>query len=190
MRKNLPLALMALLAVMGPAASGPPWRTWKSGQMLALEVESRLYRNAAHQLCLRVGVRNLSNLPIGLDPNFGLTINQWCNSPQATRQVVDERRRPYRPMTPADCSDLQSRFRRGQLTRIESGQVHFDWVNFNGPAGDPEVDEAREKYLILSLDGQIRCSDGETCESLGRRDEEFGEADLAFSRPFSWGQVP
>jgi hypothetical protein len=190
MRKNLPLAWMALLAVMGPAAAGPPWRAWKTGQMLALEVENRLYRNAAHQLCLRVGVRNLSTLPIGLDPNFGLTINQWCTSQQATRQVVDERRLPYKPMTPADCRDLQSRLRRSQLTQIAPGQMHSFWVSFNGPAGALEVDKAREKYLILSLDGQIRCSNGETCESLGRRDEEFGEADLAFPRPFSWGQVP
>lgn len=190
MRKTLRLALIAILAVMEPAAAGPPWRTWKSGQMLALEVQGRLYRNAAQQLCLRLGLRNLSNLPVGLDPNFGLTINQWCSSQRATRQLVDERRLPYKPMTPADCRDLQARFRRSQLLQIAAGQVHYLWVSFNGPAGALEVDKAPEKYLILSLDGQIRCSNGETCESLGRRDEEYGDADLAFPRPFTWGQVP
>ncbi|MBT9584546.1 hypothetical protein IV102_14475 [bacterium] len=158
--------------------------------MLALEVENRLYRNAAHQLCLKMGLRNLSNLAIGLDPDFGLTINQWCNSPHATRQVIDERRLAYKPLTPDDCRDLESRFRRGLLTTIDPGQVHFCWVRFNGPADTVDMGKARENHLILSLDGQIRCSNGETCESVGRRDEEFGDADLSFSRPFMWSRVP
>lgn len=44
------------------------------------------------------------------------------------------------------------------------------------------------KFLILSMDGELRVTSGEDCEVLGCGDP--GEADVAIPRPIPWKKTP
>lgn len=81
----------------------PNWKTVARSELAKVAVERRLYRkNGIDRLFAHVYIYNLSNRPIGFDVKTRMNLfypNQWCESNEPTRQLIDEIRCNQNPLS-------------------------------------------------------------------------------------------
>lgn len=156
------------------------WRRWKTGRWLAVSFEDRLYR-AGPDFYLRVALENLTDHSLAVDlQRKTLYPNQWGGHSKPKRDVIDERRPSLEPAPP--LPEFQ--------TWIPARKKFTYFVRFNGPSGAAAVDAVKEKFVVVSVDGQVWATDGKGTESVGRLPSEFAETDIAFPAPVRWKTLP
>ena len=165
------------------------------GKLATVFVAKSLYEQQPNKYFLaRVRVVNRTDREIGVDlrsHRFCVHINQWSASERAERITIDESREIRRPFTADDRAKLVKAFRDDKLVRISPGRSVDYFCAFNGEeraSVRAAVDRASGKFLILSMDGELRVTNGEDCEVLCCGDP--GEADVAIPKPIPWEKVP
>ena len=166
------------------------------GKLAKVSVAPALYeRKDDKQFFIRVSVHNQTNREIAVDlrdPRFVISLNQWGVFDRPERGIIDERRMEAVEFTVDDRKRLNAAFaRKRDLVHVPSGKsVDYYWP-FNGPIDKSTrtaVDGAGGQFVILSMAGELRVTDGKQCEIL--RCGEPGEADVAIPRPIPWGEAP
>ena len=96
--------------------------------------------------------------------------NQWGFYRQSQRQIVDEERIIPKTLTDKGSQEFISRAKAGKLTKITVGQTVDYYREFNrGGRSDIEAQQENGRYLIVSIDGQLLATDGDTTEKPSRR---------------------
>lgn len=183
-------------AEAGPAAVAPTtagdWYTVHEDEMLAVRVERRLYEQAGNpHFLIRVRVDNHSAHTLGVDLRDYWAVvypNQWGPLREDHRSVIDEARALPELLDAARCADMRTAFASGDLTAVPpAGSVEY-YREFNA-SGRADVDrQATERYLFVSMAGQVLYSDGTRCDHLVAA--EPGGSDLVMTTPVPWGEVP
>jgi hypothetical protein len=118
-------------------------------------------------------------------------INQWSAIDTAERTIIDESREIRAAFNDEDQASLVKAFHAGKLVRIPAGNSVVYYCPFIGEdraSNRAAVDKLHTKFVILSMDGELRVTDGKQSESL--RCGEPGEADVSIARPVPWHTVP
>jgi len=199
-------ALTALLlaacssGATGPAPGEPPparpaaptWYTVAEDDLAAVRIERRLYEQAGNpHFLIRVEVVNRGHHPLGVDLRDYWVVaypNQWGPLPEDHRSVVDEMRANPEVLDAARRDDLRRAFAAGDLTVVPpEGAVEY-YREFNA-SGRADVDkQAVDRFLFVSIAGQILVSDGTRAADLVAGSP--GSSDLVIATPVPWGKVP
>lgn len=170
------------------------WHPLIKGRLATVSVHQALYETKTGKYFLaRVRVTNQSKQNIGVDlrGRQGIRINQWGASAAKQRGIIDEARAIRDPFKATDKARLTTAFRNKKLQMIPAGKSIDFYRAFNGRDVDSvrkAVDAAKGKYLILSMDGEVRVTNGTAAEVLGCG--EPGNADVVIEQPVTWKTVP
>lgn len=176
----------------------PAWQLLSEGTMAAVYVEKALYeRDDLPHFYVRLRVepkgRGVRHVDLASEDS-GFRPNQWGMHPEPRRGAINE----MRLRQPAGILEGEARAR--ALADFE----HGGWIAL-GKAVDaaavetfrpfnrssPRDVKAREgAYFILSLDGNVRVSDGERFENLANVEEDYERYDLVLPTPVSWKPLP
>ena len=171
----------------------PEWRLLAEGNLARLEAEPVLYRGEDESQCLvRLRVTNVAIDTIGVsmagDP-FLVFLNQWSTSHQPRRMVIDELELPRTAITTEERQLLLGAYQAGDLVAIPPQKSTDFWRAFSGRCpNDGAVPPGH--YLILSLSGRLRTTDGKRIEELTLLGAEPESRDLALRPPLQWLPLP
>jgi hypothetical protein len=189
--------LIAFIGVASALSADEPvaWQRVIDGKMATVSVAKALFEQKDGKYSLAgFRVTNKTDQTIAVDlrsRNNCVWINQWSAIDTAEREIIDERRLVRPAFTKEDQAALASDFRTGTLVRIPAGKSVDYYCPFIGEDKDSNraaVERLMTKYVILSMDGELRLSDGEQSECL--RCGEPGKADVSIARPVPWVKVP
>jgi pimeloyl-ACP methyl ester carboxylesterase len=170
------------------------WIPVARGGLVTVSVERALYEKpgSAHFfVCVRV--TNEAPAEIGVDLRSAHEVfypNQWGTAPRDHREVIDEGRLVLPPFDAARAASVTGAYRAGALTRIPRGGALTYYVEFNA-SGPRDVDAQVKSWpwLIVSMDGQLRATDGARAERV-TPPEDDGAREVAMRAPVVWKQVP
>jgi len=192
--------------VAAPPVSPPPtqsapagaaqWHRVGKGDLAAVDVERALYEKTGERhFLVRFRVTNLADRPIAADlREYSKVIypNQWGKSDSDHRLAIDERRMVYQELPEADRTRLLADFGARRLTNIPAGKSIDYYREFNASAR-ADVDRSQGKYLIVSLDGELRLTDGAKVEQFScdwNHGRTVEQTDLVIPMPVPWKTVP
>jgi hypothetical protein len=173
------------------------WHRLATGELAAVDVERTPYeKEGQRHFFIHVRITNLANRRVGIDlSNYWKVIypNQWGMEDADHRTLIDERRMVYKDLDEAAREALVAAFRAGGLTVIPPGKSIDYYREFNA-SGRADVDRQTKqgKYLIVSLDGVLRLTDGKAVEQVscawGRKTE--AETDVVIPTAIPWRAIP
>jgi protocatechuate 3,4-dioxygenase beta subunit len=173
------------------------WHRLATGELASVDVERTLYeKEGQRHFFIRVRITNLANRPVGIDLNNYWKVtypNQWGMENADHRTDIDERRMVPKDLDAAAREELLAAFRTGGLTTIPPGKSIDYYREFNASGrADVDAQEKQGKYLIVSLDGVLRLTDGEGVEQVscawGRKTQ--APTDLVIPTPVPWRAIP
>lgn len=137
------------------------------GHFVEVYADKTIYRsNADMNFLMKFTIKNISNKTIGVnltDSSKGFYPNQWGFSSQPYRTVVDEEQ--IIPAKIIDTASILKKFKDVTLTMVEPNQVVVYYRAWNG-TGEKIDSKSKEKYLIISFDGQLLLTNGIKVENL------------------------
>jgi hypothetical protein len=142
--------------------------------------------------CVRV--TNKSDREIGVDlrsRRYCVGINQWSATDTAERIIINESREIPVPFTPEEQAKLVAAFHAEKLVRVPVGKhvdYYYPFIGEERSSNRAAVEKLKTKFVILSMDGELRVTNGEQTELL--RCGEPGDADVSIPRPVTWHRVP
>jgi hypothetical protein len=195
MRPDL-LAALTLLACSAhqPTPSPDGWTTVASSGHVRVDVERALYETTGtNHFFVRVRVTNTSQAEVGVDLRAYHQVfypNQWGASPTEHRTVIDETRLVVGPLDTASAAALLADDRAGSFTRIAAGTTleYFDEFNASSRA-DVDAQTGSNPYVIVTMDGQLRLSDGTVAERVLPSGDD-GSREVAIHAPIAWKPIP
>lgn len=197
--KPLALALLVSTGLAPWMAARPPasggWMPLAQGSLVRVEVERAFFELAGNpHFFVHVRVSNDGAAPVAVDlRSRWQTIypNQWGGSDTPTRTVVDERRATVERMDAAAQGQLRAAFRAGALSPVPAHGAMDYYAEFNA-SGRAEVDRQALRYVLVSLAGELRATDGARTEqlSLDWSAAATRAPDLAVASPLPWSAVP
>jgi hypothetical protein len=139
------------------------------GELAKIEMERSLYDlPGKDEFFVAFRITNLTDKPLGIDLSRYSSVlypNQWGFSETLERRRIDERRIIPKALSADEQAKLFARFHAGELAMIEPRQVIVYYRDFNGPGRDQFVkDRILGTYVIISIDGQLRITDGKRVE--------------------------
>ncbi len=190
------LALVSLAWIACSSSAPPPkapspgdWTTIAHGTAISVAVERALYeRQGAPSFFVRVRVTNAGSTDVRVDLRKYHEVfypNQWGASASDHREVIDERRMVLPPFDPAA---LIADFPSSVLTKIPAGQS-LDYFEAFNASSKAEVDAQSKStaWVIVTMDGQLKITDGAHAERLVSDDNE---RDVAIRAPVEWKTIP
>lgn len=187
------LTLAALSSALICRAQAGFFETFQSGTSLTVSVEKVVYKSEQLPFALRIRLENTGTRTLGVywkDNAHRFYPNQWGMYDTTYRMVVDEIRiLPDKPNV-----NLRKLFADHQLIYIPPGQQFYYYIGFN--AGKPgDVQKAKGKYLIVSLDGQLWYTDQKKVYTLnfgGTSVSSGGDhhSEINFRLPLQWEPIP
>lgn len=182
-----------LVARGAPARAGAAWQRIAAGPLLAIEVEDALYEAAGSpHFFVHVRLVNLARRPLGVDlraPWQTAYPNQWGRGDEAARTAIDEGRAVVRPLDAAGRAALLAAFRAGGLTTIAPGASADYYAVFNA-SGRADVDGRPGRYVLISLGGELRATDGARVDQIALERFPPEQPDAVVHAPIRWGRVP
>jgi hypothetical protein len=111
--------------------------------------------------------------------------NQWGASDTDHRTVIDERRLVLPPFDANAEARVKSEHASGVLTPIAAHGALDYFVEFNASGrGDVDAQVKGHPYVLISLDGRLKASDGATAWEIRPN------GDVVFPAPIAWSKVP
>ena len=176
-------------------ATPAAWQPVIEGKIATVSIAKALFEQKEGKYFLAgVRVTNKTEREIGVDlrsRRYCVRINQWTATDTAERTTIDESRVVRAAFSDEDQTSLVKAFRAGKLVRIPAGKSVDYYCQFIGEdraSNRAAVEKLHTKFVILSMDGELRVTDGKQSESL--RCGEPGEADVSIERPVPWHTVP
>lgn len=177
------------------------WHCVIADDRISISVERALYeRHGEDPFLVQVRVTNRTNQQLGLalDYDCGIHPNQWGFHNAERRGIIDEERMIPGARTDEKRNELIRAFVGGGLTIIPPNQSVTFFREINGVAGlsgrrEVERQSKQEKFLIVSIDGQLFYTDGRSLFDVHCRwNGEFGptNSDVVLRLPVEWKQVP
>jgi RNA polymerase sigma factor (sigma-70 family) len=165
------------------------WISLIKAKLVAVEVEPCLYEvKDEKRFLMALRLTNLSKTEIGIDwsdRKRALYPNQWGVHDAKVREIVNERRTIH----PAPDQDkVKADFNAGKLTRIAAGKATVVFTEFNN-SGRAQVDAAKGKYLIISMDGLFCATDGKAVDVISctwDKAHRPQETDVVMPFPVRW----
>jgi hypothetical protein len=161
--------------------------------MLAVEVENALFEASGHpHFYVHLRLVNLSNRAIGVDLRTPLQTafpNQWGGSDQPSRQTIDERVPVVRRLDPATQNALRAAFR-GRALRSIAPHASIDYYAVFNASTRSDVDAQARRYVLVTIRGELRATDGTRVEQLALDESLSREPDLVVSTPIRWSRIP
>lgn len=185
--------VLALGAPPSAAASPSAWQRIETGSLVAIDAEDALYQaTGSPHFFVHLRLVNVSAQSIGVDlraPWQTAYPNQWGRSATPTRTVIDERRANVRPLDPAARAALVSALLLHAITAIPPHGSMDYYAEFNA-SGRSDVDASAGPFVIVSLGGELRATDGTHVEQLPLDRFPPVQPDLVVHAPFRWQIVP
>jgi hypothetical protein len=182
--------------------TAPGWQRYGTGALVRVELETSLYQLASStggqgKFFVHVRLVNLARRPVGVDlSSRARTVypNQWSRGDDAARSEIDERRALVPPLAPPDATTLRGAHARGQLRTIAVGGAVDYYAEFNGD-GRAAVDALPGRYVLVSIAGEVRATDGQRVEQLAFdfSPHAAASADACLrvpAAPLGWSVVP
>ncbi len=114
-------------------------------------------------------------------------INQWGSSDKNYRAAVDEQVIPPQKIGEAQHLELLQAFKANKLTPIPTRGVFNYYINFNGGSTGLDIKKQVDKYILLSIKGQMFFTDG----TLVWDEQAYDNvADVALRQPVRWRKLP
>ena len=178
-------SVVVVFVLLQLAAAPAERETWHGralvvrGKLAAVYVEPVLYRRADRKTSFftAIWIRNLTDRPLAIDgpgEHWFVHPNQWVATDVPRRDVIDEE-----TLVP------QPRMRSTNLVTIAAGASLVTYAEFDGSA-PADLAKVRERYVLLTFDGQLFVSDGTTVEDLEAKAGDITAADLALATPVAW----
>ena len=178
------------------------WHRVRTGALARVDVERALYElDGLDHLLIRVRVTNLRDDPIGIDVSDYwrfIRPNQVGGLDRPERGVIDESRTmpSAQEMIDGGSAALRDAFAAGRLVEIPADGARDVYVDFNG-GGREIVDTRAAPYVFVSLDGELRVTNGRAAEQITlewgggeRRPDDDLDSDLILETPVRWRTVP
>jgi len=175
------------------------WHHVVAGKLIGVSVEPNLYeRKDDPHFYVRFRLTNRTRKDVHVDlTDYDRVFypNQWGFRASDERIIINERRIQSDVLTPVQKKDLIDRASSDRLTRIAPGQSVDYFREFNhGGRKDVEAQQKNWKYFIISVDGQLRATDGTVCENVDVewRNESANElnSDVAIAAPVRFELMP
>lgn len=176
------------------ASWAPAWRSHAQGALLGVSLEASLYERAGSpHFFVRVRLENRTAAPLGVDLSerwHALYPNQWGRGDERQRTVINERIAVATPLDAAAQARLREAFRRSALALLgPSGSLEY-FAEFNA-SGRAEVERQAGRFVLVSMRGELRATDGARVEQLAFDDRHgLRTSDLVVEAPLRWGLVP
>jgi hypothetical protein len=181
----------AMIAGLVSVSADGGWSTVASGRLATVQMERVLYEaTGSTDFWVHFRVHNRSAAPLGvqLEPGWQVLFpNQFGASQVDHREVIDERRLVVPPLDAAARRGLEEAWRGQRLISVAPGGDRDYFRPFNG-AGRAQIDALEGPFVIISVDGELRLTNGEEVEQL--RPAEGSGREVAFPVPVRWREVP
>jgi hypothetical protein len=170
----------------------PNWKTVARSELAKVAVERRLYRKeGSDRLFAHVFIYNLINHPIGFDVKTRMNLfypNQWCESNEPTRQLIDEMRPKQSPLSEKTKEDLLAEMKNpGKTTTlilVKPKDYYEYFIALN--SGKPKLlEHSKFSNLILVMDGNMAVTDGKSVETLNRSPHDMNKAEVPIPSPIT-----
>ncbi len=187
----------------GATAQMPSWHVIAESELVGVSVERALYEIPdSDEFFVKVQITNRINREIGVelhDYNNVIAPNQWGVHSMDRRVVIDESRIEAARITSKLKGQMITAFKEDQLTFIRPKQSVTYFRSFNGSksAGRAAIKrhgkDSAGHFLILSIDGQLIFTDGETVNEVNCEwNDKLGphETDVVIKFPITWKPIP
>ena len=169
------------------------WQVLAEGDLVRLEAQAVLYRAADGTQCLvRLRVTNVSAAPVGAavtdDPLFVFP-NQWSTSPEPRRRVIDELEFLPKAITTEERERVLGAYHASGLAAVPPGGSANYWRAFSGQCPSAGAVPSGH-YLIFSLSGRLRVTDGQRVEELTLLGAPPETRDVVMRPPLRWQPLP
>jgi hypothetical protein len=180
-------------------ADADSWFVLAKGKLAEVAVEHVLYESApTDYFLIHIRVTNQTDYTLGIDlrDRWGAVYpNKWGYQPQREPIIINEmrRRRIDKLLTEKEQAQLKAEFAAGKLNSIPAKQSVDYFQIFNASSAHDVKTKPQEKYLMISLDGEQRITDGQTVERLSL---EWGpgmgpvQTSLIIPTPILWKPLP
>ncbi len=193
------LTIACLWSGVFDATADDKWEIVASDEWATVSVEKALYEKTGRpDFFVHVVVGNkLAGSKIGLDLSDRVNTlypNQYEMNEQKTRGVINERRYGGLPMDDAMRERLKAEYASKTLHLIQPKGTLDYYIGFNG-GGRKDFEEKIGRFCILTMDGELRFTDGRKTHVLSvrrieRMDEKVGDREVALRTPIVWKLVP
>ena len=194
------IALLSL-ACLGSSEGEPPpagptpteaWKTIAQGSTVTVAVERALYeRSAAPRFFVRVRITNSGRTEVGADLRTYFEVfrpSQWSASPIEHREAIDERRMILPTFDATASAAVIADFRSGALAKIRAGGALDYYDEFNASTRADVDSQARSMaWVIVTMDGQLKISDGTSAERLVPIEPA---REVPVRAPVAWKEIP
>jgi hypothetical protein len=180
------------VASQHPPSDASSWVTVGHTNGVEVDVERALFDGAGSKhFFLRVRITNKRGSPLGVDLRKYDEVfypNQWGASAEPRRTAIDERRLMLPPLDEKAKAALLADYRAGALTRIppESSLEYYRDFNASDRA-DVDAQSQGYAYVLVSVDGQLKVTDGVTAERIVPASNTH---DVAVDAPVAWRHLP
>jgi hypothetical protein len=175
------------------------WHRLATGELASVDVERALYeKEGQRHFFIHVQITNLADRPIGVDFSDYWKVmypGRWGMSDLDHRTLIDEERMVYKDLDEAAREALLAAFRAGGLATLPVHKAIDYYREFNASGrADVDAQEKQGKYLIISLDGVLRLTDGKAVEQLScawdSKGRDAKQTDLVITTPVPWKKLP
>ena len=159
-----------------------------------VEVERALYRSSrSPRFFMHVRITNDTDRRLGVDLRNRFNVvypNQWSASDHPRRDAIDERRLAPSVADAGADDGANAAFASGALKALAAHATVDYFIDFNaGGAALVDTQTASHPYVLVSMDGVIRTTDGKTPERTNVI-PVGGDLDVVIPAPIVWKEIP
>lgn len=170
----------------------PDQQLFYYGKLAIVSIDRQLYvSDTSDYFYIHVSIKNISGNALGMDlsnPWHILYPNQWQFSDTTFRTEINESQIIPEEITAAKSADIAKKIKDNKLIMVLPAKTFDYYTEFN--AEKPKDSEiAKNKYLIVAIDGQMIFTDGINIEQLKCNGDLNVDRELALKCPFTWQQI-
>ncbi len=189
------LAVLCCFSCFNSMAQGrekPEQQLFYYGKLAIVTIERQLYvSDTSDFFYIHVSIKNISGNALGIDltnPWHILYPNQWQFSDTTFRTEINESQIIPEEINTAKTTEITKKIKDNKLTMILPAQTFDYYTEFNAEKpNDSEI--ARNKYLIIAIDGQMIFTDGTNIEHVKCNGDLNVDRELTLKCPFAWQQI-
>lgn len=186
------LVFFSYLNINAQQTNQPEQQLFYYGKLAIIIVDKQLYvSDTSDYFYIHVNIKNTSGNALGIDlsnPWHILYPNQWQFSDSAFRMVIDEEQIVPEELNSKKAAEIGKKIKDNLLTMVLPGQTFDYYTEFNYEK-PKETDMVKNKYLIVSIDGQMFFTDGTNVEQVKCNGDLNVDRELALKCPFTWQQI-
>jgi len=167
----------------------PDQQLFYYGKLAIVTIDRQLYvSDTSNYFYIHVSIKNISGNALGLDLSNSWHVlypNQWQFSDTTFRTEINERLIIPEEITVAKTADIAKKIKDNKLIMVLPAKTYDYYTEFNAEKpNDSEI--AKNKYLIVAIDGQMIFTDGANIEQIKCNGDLNVDRELALKCPFAW----